>query len=246
MSEYNIEKADFEEKKNQLKTFADQTSTSIKLDKFSTDGDFFDFLTGGIFGLMGHKVTGEEMNNLVTKLQTCFAEYNERDRALIKEFGQVYETFEALDKGYLQGILIGVKSAEKASAEAKAAQKDIDDTIKALQITISKLKEFKDEVKGYSHLKDIDDMWNDVFQLDRELKSLSKKVKEHSIGENVDKAISRISYTEEKLSSHEERMEFYERENSQLKKHMNFTYIIAGSALGISIIQIILLLIGIL
>lgn len=322
VTEYNIEKTNFEKKKNQLKTFADQTPASPELDKFSTDGNLSDFLTGGLFGLMEHKVTGEELNNLVTELQACLAECNERDRTLIKEFGQVYETFEALDKDYIQGILIGVKSAEKASAEAKTAQKDINDTIKALQITINKLKEFKDEIKRYSHLKDIDDMWDDIFQLDKDLNDLSEKVKEQNfesskkiiglnrfknklekydhihdvddmwndiygtdgkleqlskkhkeissyltekigeltewrdrieqcehiqdIEENIDNKSSRISNIGEPLSNHEERLEFYERENSQLKKHINFAYIIAGSSLGISIIQIIMLLIGVL
>lgn len=132
MPKYTIEKADFEEKKNQLKVFASQTTAAPELDKFSTDADILDFLTGGIFGLASHKVTGEELNNLVVKMQACLTECNERERALIKEIGQVYETFEALDKGYIQGILLGVESAKKAGAEAKAAQKDIKDTIKWL------------------------------------------------------------------------------------------------------------------
>lgn len=161
--EYSIQKTDFEKQKKELKKFAEQPATSTELDKFSTGGQWSDFWSGGLLGVLsGHKVTGEEINSLVVELQNCFAEINERDRKVIKEFGQVYETFEALDKGYIQGIVIGVKSAEKASQEAKEAQKDIDDTIKALQITINKLKDFKDEIKRYSHLNDIDSLWKDV------------------------------------------------------------------------------------
>jgi DNA repair exonuclease SbcCD ATPase subunit len=176
---YNIEVADFEKQKAELKRFAEQPATSTQLDKFNTSGEWSDFWSGGIPGLLsGHKVTGEELNGLVTKLQNCFVEINERDRKVIKEFGQVYETFEALDKGYIQGILISVKSAEKASQEAKAAQKDVDDTIKALQITINKLKEFKDSVTKNKHLKDIDRVWSDVQKINQELNGISKRLNE--------------------------------------------------------------------
>ena len=191
MPEYSIQKADFEKQKKELKDFAEQPATSTVLDKFSTDGQWSDFWSGGLAGVLsGHKVTGEEINSLVTKLQSCFAEINERDRKVIKEFGQVYETFEALDKGYIQGILIGVKSAEKASQEAKDAQKDINDTIKALQITINKLKEFKGEINQYAHLKDIDDIWCDIQRFEIELESISTKLKTQ--GANLDKKISTL------------------------------------------------------
>jgi hypothetical protein len=187
--EYSIQKADFEKQKKELKAFAEQPATSTELDKFSTDGQWSDFWSGGLVGVLsGHKVTGEEINSLVTKLQSCFAEINERDRKVIKEFGQVYETFEALDKGYIQGILIGVKSAERASQEAKDAQKDINDTIKALQITINKLKEFKGEINRYAHIKDIDDIWCDIQRFQIELESISTELKTQ--GANLDKKIS--------------------------------------------------------
>ena len=150
MSEYSIVKTDFEKQKKELKDFAEQPDTSTELDKFSTSGKFSDFLSGGLLGLIDHKVTGEEMNKLVTELQTCFAEINERDRKVIKEFGQVYETFEALDKGYIQGILIGVKSAEEASKEAKAAQKDIDDTISKINSLYAEdIKRMGDNARDY-------------------------------------------------------------------------------------------------
>lgn len=177
MAKNLIKKANFEKHKQELKEFAEQPATNTELDKFSTGGKWSDFWTGGLPAVLsGHKVTGEELNNLVTELQTCFSEINERDRKVIKEFGEVYKTFEALDQGYIQGILIGVKSAEKASQEAKDAQKDVDDTIKALGKTINILKEFKDEVNSLEHLKDVDNIWNDVLQINNQIKALNKKI----------------------------------------------------------------------
>lgn len=177
MEGYEIKKADFEKQKTELKRFAQQPVTSTELDKFSTDGQWNDFFAGGIPGVLtGHKVTGEEMNSLVVKLQSCFAEVNERGRKVIKEFGQVYETFEALDRGYIQGILISVKSAEEASKEAKEAQKDINDTMKALKGTVSKLKSFKDEMKSYEHLKDVDQIWLDLEKFGSDLEDISARI----------------------------------------------------------------------
>lgn len=191
MPEYSIQKTDFEKHKKELKAFSEQPATSTELDKFSTDGQWSDFWSGGLASVLsGHKVTGEEINSLVTKLQNCFAEINERNRKVIKEFGQVYETFEALDKGYIQGILIGVKSAEKASQEAKDAQKNINETIKILQITINKLKEFKSEINQYAHLKDIDDIWYDIQRFEIELESISTELKTQGI--NLDKKMSTL------------------------------------------------------
>lgn len=191
MPEDSIQKADFEKQKKELKAFAEQPATSTELDEFSTDVKLSDFLSDGLISLFnGHKVTGDELNKLVIKLQSCFAEINERDRKVIKEFGQVYETFEALDKGYIQGILIGVRSAERASQEAKDAQKDINDTIKALQITINKLKEFKSEINQYAHLKDIDGIWCDIQRFEIKLESISTELKTQSV--NFDKKISTL------------------------------------------------------
>lgn len=198
MPRYSIERTDFEKQKKELKKFAEQPATSTELDIFSTDGQWSDFWSGGIAGVLsGHKVTGEEMNSLVTELQMCFAEINERDQKVIKEFGQVYRTFEALDKGYIQGILIGVESAKEASREAKEAQKDIDDTIKALQITVNKLKQFKEEVNRNKHLSNVDEIWSDVQRIDGLLGDISERIgtqepRIEELSTKIDEAIDEI------------------------------------------------------
>ena len=213
MPEFSIEKTNFEKQKKELKKFADQPATSTELDKFSTGGQWSDFWSGGLAGVLsGHKVTGEEMNSLVTELQSCFAEINERDRKVIKEFGQVYETFEALDKGYIQGILIGVESAKHASEEAKAAQKDADDAIKALQKTISKLKQFKDEVNRHKHLKDIDEMWSDVHRIDGQIEEISERIdtqepKIEALSKKIDDTISGIQGHINDLTEYKDNLE---------------------------------------
>ena len=217
MSEYNIEKADFEKHKNELKEFSERPATSAELETFNTKG--------GPFGWFDHNVTGAEINELVLQLQRCFLEINERDKNVIREFGQVYETFEALDNEYIKGILTGIKSAEKASQEAKDAQKDIDDTIDALQKTIEKLKEFKDEINNYTHIKEIDSIWNDVKQCDKKIDDILKEL--------------------ERIKTKFKKREHYTNLDS-LNTKLRIVFIIAIGAIAVSVSHIILSLTGIL
>jgi len=178
---YVIAQRDFTQRKNQLKNFAEKTGEAIPLDKFRT--------SEGIFDLFDHKVTGYELNRLVSQLQEKFIAVLERERDFQKEFLEVYETFESLDKGYIQGILISVKSAEKASQdakgaslEAKKATKDIKVIIDALQITIQKLAEFKEEINPFvkelrknRHIENVDVVFDVIF---KRLELISNKIEE--------------------------------------------------------------------
>lgn len=192
MAEYNIKKTDFDEQKNKLKKFSEQPVTNVELDKFDTGANVWDFFTDGIPGLInGHRVTGEELNDLIVRLQKCFIEINNHNRQVVREFGQIYETFDVLDKEYIQGILIGVKSAEKASQEAKEAQKGVNETLEVLQKTVYKLKEFKTEVNGYIHLKDIDEIWNNLQQLNVELGNNFEKLTDQYV--SISRKVSEIT-----------------------------------------------------
>ena len=181
---YEIKKTNFEAKKNQLKIFSEDLPENPEFEKVKTEEWFF----------FDHKVTGEEMNEFVAKVQDCFININEHNRKMVKEFGQIYETFDVLDKEYIKGILIGVESAKRVSQEIKDAQKDADKTITVLQKTVKKLKEvtesflqFKNEIEQYQHLADIDDLWDDVCCLDKTTKSISEEVQETSV--NVRKCV---------------------------------------------------------
>lgn len=198
MAEYNIEETSFEEEKNKLKVLSEETTTVKRIDKVNTDGGWSDFWSGGIPSVLsGHKVTGEEFNGLVSQLQNIFLEINDRDRTFIREFRQVYETFEALDKEYVQGILVGIKRAEEAKQEVNGVKKEIYKIRNIVQKVVYKLKEF------------------------------SKK-------------------DEDENEDYEDDIEFYKNETSRLEKRINRAYIIAGSAIGISVIQMLLLITGVL
>ena len=118
ITDLTIQTHDFEEAKNKIKAFADNAPTSPEFRKFST--------SDGPFGWFDHRVTGTELNNFVKTLQEYLMSFNERDDEFVNEFRHVYEAFESLDRDYIQAILIAVKSAEKASQEAKDAQRAMD------------------------------------------------------------------------------------------------------------------------
>ena len=165
MSDINIKTHDFEASKNQIKVFSEQTPLDLKLDKVDTDGWFF--------GLGDHNVTGHELNNVTTQIQRYLIDFNSLNITFIKEFGQVYNALEALDKDYIQAILIAIKAAEKANNEARVAKGDITKAIELQKKTITVLKQFKEKIESHKHLGDIDKMWTDSQKLQKDVAAIS-------------------------------------------------------------------------
>lgn len=143
----NIKNEKFEINKARIKAFSNSLPHPIRLEAVEENG--------GLFNLFDHNVTGKELNSLITNLQRAFRQNNEVNKDIIKEFRTVYNTFESLDKGYIQGILASTASASEASQQAEAASKQaleawgkarvaqerIDTTMKALQDAVEKYQE---------------------------------------------------------------------------------------------------------
>ena len=215
MTEYFIEKHEFDKKKEQLKAFTDQNVKEVKLSTFDT--------SGGLFGWFDHKVTGDELNDFVSKLQENLQTFIERDKKIFEEFNTVYETFDTLDTSYIQGILVSVEAAKTASAEAKEAQEDLSRVVDTLQHTIDKLKEFKEEVNQYEHLEDIDSMWADL-----------NRVNQYEHLKDIDSMWADLNRDQETAGA--------EKRNGN---GLYIAYAIAGSALVISIIQMAMQILGV-
>lgn len=195
MGELIIKTHDFEASKNQIKVFSEQTPLDLELDKVDTDGWFF--------GLGDHNVTGRELNNLTSQIQDYLIDFNSLNTKFIKEFGQVYNALEALDKDYIQAILIAIKAAEKANNEVKVAQGDITNTIELQKKTITILKQFKEKIEGHKHLGDIDKMWNDSQKLQKDVVVISSNVANAVASMKVDtqkvKSLNRFKEQIEKI-----------------------------------------------
>lgn len=124
----NINTHDFELAKEHIREFSETMPLDVELKNFKTDG--------GLFDLFDHKVTGEEMNALVSQLQELHINQNFTNMELIEEFSQVYQALEALDSDYIQGILAAIKASEKTQDDLKREQKELQKTQKDLNTTI--------------------------------------------------------------------------------------------------------------
>ena len=181
MNKIEYERANFDEQKNKLKKFANNYRVNTYLPMVEKEGFFF-----------SHKVTGEEMNSLVEKVQKSLAQINERQSKTIKTFETVYETFDILDKGYIQKMLLNLQAANEASEQAKKAQKDINDTIDIQKKTIHKLKEFKD---SQQHFGDVDRMYEQLEYCTLRLEDYNRWI------DDFDKAQSSLNEYVDRLKS---------------------------------------------
>lgn len=75
--------------------------------------------------------------------------YNDVFRSIVKEFSEVYQVFEALDKEYVAGILRSLEEAHKAIIVAQKACDDNALTLEKLGNTVEKLLQVSDELSDF-------------------------------------------------------------------------------------------------
>lgn len=138
--EINISQHDFDEAKEHLKEFAEQSQDELYFDKVRTHDDFF-----GI-EFAEHGVTGKEFNTLVEQTQNYISKFYDNQQTLIEEFGQVYKALEALDKDYIQAILSSVAAIDHTNKKILKEQARIEKTIENQKATLLALKQFKEKI----------------------------------------------------------------------------------------------------
>ena len=213
-----IEQHNFENAKNELKKFSEQTTTELELKRVDNSkgvGEFLgDWFLGRGLGL-SHKVTGEEFNELTTQIQNHLRSVNNTQIKLIKEFGQVYTALEALDNDYIKAILISIKATEETSQSIQVTQEQIKKIVDNQRKTLEELKKFKQKLDGYAHLEDIDKIWNEYQKLNKEVDMLSKNVKD--VGEKSKEGIKKIDILRTALSESEKKIEELSKQYNDLK-----------------------------
>ena len=137
--EINISPYDFNEAKELLKEFAEQSRDELYFDTVKTHDDLFGF------EFTEHTVTGKEFNTLVEQTQNYISKFYDNQQALIEEFGQVYKALEALDKGHIQAILSSVAAIDHTNKKILKEQVRIDKTIEKQKATLVALKQFKEK-----------------------------------------------------------------------------------------------------
>ncbi|MDA5457423.1 hypothetical protein [Weissella confusa] len=170
----------FEASLNRIKEFSNSLPEDNVLPTMKT--------SDGLFGLFDHTVTGTEINGLTAKIQQKMIDQNTIIVNVIKEFRGVYQTFEDLDKDYIQKILISLKAAQIANDNAKeglkkiekqqddifASQNDISNLIKQQDKMIRVLTKFNDELQNLNHLQEIDDIYTANQQMKVEIENLKE------------------------------------------------------------------------
>lgn len=186
MGELVIQYHDFENAKKEIKKFSEQTTTDLDLKRVDDSKGVGEFLGDWFFGRgigKDHLVKGEELNDLTSQIQTHLHSINNTQIKLIKEFGQVYSALEALDKDYIQAILVSVKATEETSEGIQKTQEQIKKIVENQRKTLEELKKFKQKLDSYAHLGDIDKMWGDGQKWHKDMASLTKEIStttEHS------------------------------------------------------------------
>ncbi|MBS0686175.1 hypothetical protein [Streptococcus suis] len=140
---------DFENAKNEIKIFSEQTLMDLDIRRVKNKKDgvevFGDLLLGRGFNL-DHVVTGDELNDLTSQIQKNFYNINNTLIKLIKEFGQVYSALEALDRDYIQAIILSIKATEETSKGLQKTQEQIKKIVENQRRTLEELKKFKQKI----------------------------------------------------------------------------------------------------
>lgn len=237
MEQLEIQSHNFQEKILKNKSNSEQKLHKLELKRVDESKGVWQQIEDALSGrgfFPEHVVTGKEFNTLIEQLQPYLHNFNGTQIDLYKELGEVYSLLEGLDKDYIQAIIVSIKAAEETSKGIQNTQNQIESIVKNQKQTIEKLKEFKQKIDSYTHLKDIDSMWYTVNEHSKQMNVIEQQgsvtvtsMKKYQ--EEIDRKIEKV--TEESNSKIE-----------SLKNKIAFTYWVAGGALGIAIIEMFLLL----
>ena len=193
MNEITIKRHSFDLAKNRLKKFSEKTEAELEIDKVRTEG--------GFFGLGDHKVTGYELNSRLETIQDHFIAINTTSNKVIKEFREIYNALDALDKDYITSIVANVKAIEKTSNDVRTQQNtlkqhneklanqqskldvhqaEIEKNVANISKIVTTLKTFKEKLERYKHLTDIDKIWSDCKNIQKEIKEVSDNIAKFS------------------------------------------------------------------
>lgn len=193
MNEIDIKRHRFDLAKNRLKEFSEKTEAELEIDKVQIDG--------GFLGLGDHKVTGYELNRRLETIQENFIAVNTTNNKVIREFREVYNALDVLDKDCITSIVANVKAIEKTSNDVRVQQEtlkqhneklanqqseldvhqvEIEKNVENISKIVAALRVFKEKLEGYRHLTDIDKIWNDHKAIQNEIQVVSDSITKFS------------------------------------------------------------------
>lgn len=246
---------EFEKIKNQLKEFSKQYPENFDFEKVETTTWFF----------FDHSVTGEELNNTITKIQKHLMMLKEKQLQLVKEFNEIYNALEILDKDYIQKILIAINMAnianekskeaytriENSQKEIKKSQIDIKTIIENQKRTIDTLIKFKENIsykmeEGQKQLNELyefksklekDKYFSDLDKMWEEIQIINSEKKEQS-----EKIMKLITENEEKFQNNINEIQLMNKKIEEVNKKNKFISIFAYSSCLLGIGELIFIL----
>lgn len=99
-----ITERNFKRAKQELKKFADSVPNNIEFKKL--EGKWF---------ILGDKANISDVNEVTQAIQDALIEQNDHLKKLCDQIGTVYNTFDALDKDYIQRIIADLNAAQEAN-----------------------------------------------------------------------------------------------------------------------------------
>ena len=221
--EINISPYDFNEAKELLKEFAEQSRDELYFDTVKTHDDLFGF------EFTEHTVTGKEFNTLVEQTQNYISKFYEKQQETIDAFSQVYKALEGLDKGYIQAIVTTVAAIEHTNKKIQQEQARIDKTIEKQASTLQVLKQFKEKFNENNHKETIEEHENRLSKLDDRIVRLEDTVSTLSL-----EPVSHTAEIEELRKELKESKEQIKLISSRLLT----VFIISGVSIGMLIIAL--------
>ncbi len=141
MNEIEIKKHNFEIAKKRIGNF-----------KLSNNGNSFERVKEKSFwGCFNHDVTGLEMNQHIDKVQSAFIEINKYIYDIVKEFKEIYNALDALDKEYINGIIKSLEKAQKAISENNDTVKNLEETVNYLLEIEKNIDVFKQDIANLNN-----------------------------------------------------------------------------------------------
>ena len=221
--EINISQHDFDEAKEHLKEFAEQSQDELYFDKVKTHNDFFGF------EFAEHGVNGREFNTLVEQTQNYISKFYDNQQKLIEEFGQVYKALEALDKDYIQAILSSVAAIEITNKKILKEQTRIEKTIENQKATLLALKHFKEKFNE-DNMKDlIEEHEERISKIDDRIVSLENTV--NTLPFEPVSHTAKIEELRKELKESKEQIQF-------ISNRLLTVFIVSGVAIGMLVIAL--------
>ena len=220
-------------------------------------------------------VQREEMDSQIEKIQQAVKELNVFSKSQV-HFGDVDNmwdeigTINAKSQTYENNINEIIDKQQKTDAQVEGVQQVINDlnAFSESQVHFADVDNMWDEIRAINtKSQTYESNMNEITVKQQKMGSLVETLHlsveafeqqehareidieweySHLIGEKLEKETERITDNHNELQQFKEQLQVIKSENSMLKNKISMAYIIAGGAIGISVIQLIVSVLGIL